>query len=116
MENRRSSRAWACIMLRRMRIVIAPDKFKGSLAAQSVAHSIAEGTQRVAAHADLVITPMADGGEGTAEVLAAAAEDARVEDVEVTGPLPDIRVTARIFFLGDGSTAAIDMASAAGFS
>jgi glycerate kinase len=99
-----------------MRVVIAPDKFKGSVSAQSAAHSIAEGVQRVAAGSTVDIAPMADGGEGTAEVLAAASEKARVEDVEVSGPLPGMRVRARIFFLGDGQAAALDMASAAGFS
>lgn len=102
-------------MLRPMRIVIAPDKFKGSLAAQSVAHSMAEGVQRVAQGQSVILAPMADGGEGTAEVIAAASPGSRVADVEVTGPLPEMRVVARIFFLGDG-TAALDMASAAGFS
>lgn len=99
-----------------MRIVIAPDKFKGSLAAQSVAHSMAEGVQRVAPGESVILAPMADGGEGTAEVIAAASPGSRVVDVEVTGPLPGMRVVARIFFLGDGTTAALDMASAAGFS
>lgn len=99
-----------------MRIVIAPDKFKGSVSAQSAAHSIAEGVGRVAAGASILIAPMADGGEGTSEVLAASAGKARVIDVEVTGPLPGKRAMGRIFLLGDGTTAALDMASAAGFS
>src|SRR5690606_19287732 len=103
------------IMLRTMRIVIAPDKFKGSLAAQSVAHSIAEGVLQVAPRATTILAPMADGGEGTAEVLAAARPDARVMDFEVTGPLPEMRVRARVFLL-DGDTAVLDMASAAGHS
>lgn len=52
-----------------MRILIAPDKFKGSLAAGPAADALAEGFRRVfpAAHCDLV--PVADGGEGTAEIF-----------------------------------------------
>jgi glycerate kinase len=99
-----------------MRIVIAPDKFKGSLAAQSVAHSIAEGVIRVHPRAQLILAPMADGGEGTAEVVAAATGHSRVVDVEVTGPLSPARVQGRIFLIDDGTTAVLDMASAAGYS
>lgn len=99
-----------------MQIVIAPDKFKGSLAAQSVAHTIAEGVLRVHPHGQIVLAPMADGGEGTAEVIAAASAGSRVVDVEVTGPLPQMRVQGRIFFVDAGATAVLDMASAAGFS
>ena len=56
-----------------MRILIAPDKFKGSLSAREVAENIAEGLRDVLPDATIEIVPVADGGEGTAEVICQAA-------------------------------------------
>jgi glycerate kinase len=55
-----------------MRILIAPDKFKGSLSAREVAENIALGLRDVLTNADIDIVPVADGGEGTAEVVCLA--------------------------------------------
>jgi glycerate kinase len=52
-----------------MRILIAPDKFKSSLGAHEVAENIATGLRDVLPDAKIDIVPMADGGEGTAEVI-----------------------------------------------
>ena len=52
-----------------MRILIAPDKFKGSLSAREVAENIELGLRSVLRDAEIAIAPMADGGEGTAEVI-----------------------------------------------
>ena len=52
-----------------MRILIAPDKFKGTLSAREVAEAIATGLRDVLPDAKIDIVPMADGGEGTAEVI-----------------------------------------------
>ena len=52
-----------------MRILIAPDKFKGSLSAREVAQNVALGLRHVLRDAKIDIVPMADGGEGTAEVI-----------------------------------------------
>jgi glycerate kinase len=52
-----------------VRILIAPDKFKGSLNAREVAENIAAGLREVLPEAKIEIAPMADGGEGTAEVI-----------------------------------------------
>ena len=52
-----------------MRILIAPDKFKGSLGAREVAENIATGLRDILPEAKIDIVPMADGGEGTAEVI-----------------------------------------------
>jgi glycerate 2-kinase len=52
-----------------MRILIAPDKFKGSLSAREVAENVALGLRHVLHDAKIDIVPMADGGEGTAEVV-----------------------------------------------
>ena len=52
-----------------MKILIAPDKFKGALNAREVAENIAQGLHDMLPDANLEIVPMADGGEGTAEVI-----------------------------------------------
>src|SRR5213076_1472973 len=55
-----------------MKILIAPDKFKGSLSAREVAENIATGVLDVLPDAKIDIVPIADGGEGTAEVICQA--------------------------------------------
>ncbi|HXX42926.1 MAG TPA: glycerate kinase [Chthoniobacterales bacterium] len=55
-----------------MRILIAPDKFKGTLSAREVAEAIANGVREILPDAKIDIEPMADGGEGTAEVISQA--------------------------------------------
>ena len=52
-----------------MRVVLCPDSFKGSLAAEAVAQAMAEGVRQVDAGAAIVLRPLADGGEGTARLL-----------------------------------------------
>ena len=52
-----------------MKILIAPDKFKGALNAREVAENIAKGLRDVLPDAEIDVVPMADGGEGTAEVI-----------------------------------------------
>jgi glycerate kinase len=58
-----------CDEIALVKILIAPDKFKGSLSAREVAENIAKGLRDVLADAKIDIVPMADGGEGTAEVI-----------------------------------------------
>ncbi len=55
-----------------MRILIAPDKFKGSLGARAIGEAIARGLEAALPEADLEIVPLADGGEGTAEAICQA--------------------------------------------
>ncbi|HEY6207351.1 MAG TPA: glycerate kinase, partial [Chthoniobacterales bacterium] len=55
-----------------MKILIAPDKFKGTLSAREVAENIAAGLRDVLSDPKIDIVPLADGGEGTAEVIAQA--------------------------------------------
>src|ERR1043166_10335257 len=55
-----------------MRILIAPDKFKGTLSAREVSQAIAAGLADVLPGAKIEAVPMADGGEGTAEVISEA--------------------------------------------
>lgn len=98
-----------------MRIVIAPDSFKGSLPAADVAQALAQGISSVLPDADIVCKPVADGGEGTVEALVTATAGRFVES-DVTGPLAGQKVRARWGILGDGSTAVIEVAAASGLT
>ena len=95
-----------------MKIVIAPDSFKGSLTARQAADAIERGVRRVTPDADIISIPMADGGEGTVRALVDAT-GGRLISVRVTGPLGE-PVAATYGILGDGTTAVIEMAEAAG--
>jgi len=97
-----------------MRIVIAPDSFKGSLSAGGVAQAIAQGVRRVFPAAEIVIVPMADGGEGTVQAVVEST-GGQIVPVTVTGPL-GTPVLAFLGLLGDGETAVIEMAAASGLT
>jgi glycerate 2-kinase len=100
-----------------MRVICAPDKFKGSLTAQQAAEAMGRGVRRVCPEASVDLCPIADGGEGTVEALVAATAG-EVRTSEVAGPLPNQRVRARWGMLGGASagTAAIEMAEASGLA
>jgi glycerate kinase len=98
-----------------MRIVAAPDKFKGSLSAADVARAMEAGLRRAVADARIDCCPMADGGEGTVDALVAATGGKFVIR-RVTGPLPEMKVDARFGILGDGQTGVIEMSSASGLA
>ncbi len=96
-----------------MRVVVAPDKFKGCLDAAQAAHAIAIGLTHADPNLQVDLCPMADGGEGTVHALVAATSGI-IEKRLVTGPLPHITVPAPFGILGDGQTAVIEMAAASG--
>ncbi|MDB5321499.1 MAG: garK [Phycisphaerales bacterium] len=98
-----------------MRIVIAPDKFKGCLSAPQVAAAIARGIREVDPAIEIEQILMADGGEGTVDALVTAT-GGRLVTRRVTGPLPGMKVDATFGFLGGGqtSTAVIEMSAASG--
>ncbi len=95
-----------------MKIVIAPDSFKGCLSAAQVCEAIQAGIW--AADADITCekVPLADGGEGTVDALVDAT-DGRFVSAVVEGPLGE-PVEARFGILGDEETAVIEMAAASG--
>ena len=93
-------------------VVIAPDKFKGSLTAAEVAARVAAGLRAASPGVTTVELPVADGGDGTVDAAIAAGFE-RV-DVEVTGPVAGQRVTAA-FGLRDG-TAVVEAAQACGLA
>ena len=96
-----------------MRIIVAPDKFKDCLSAPKVAEAIAAGLKLADPYAQLDLCPMGDGGEGTVDALVKAT-NGRFVTQGVTGPIPGTIVGATMGFLGDGTTAVIEMAAASG--
>lgn len=95
-----------------VRIVVAPQGFKGSLDATDVARAIARGLRRVFPDADLDLIPVADGGEGTVRALVNAS-GGRTVTTRVMGPLQR-PVTATWGLLGGDRIAVIEMAAASG--
>jgi len=98
-----------------MRIVLAPDKFKGALSADDAARAMERGVRSVCPGAQVVRCPMADGGEGTVPALVAAT-GGRLARARVCGPRPGMTVEAEFGLLGDGQTAVIEMAAASGLA
>jgi len=95
-----------------MRILIAPDKFKGSLSARQVAENIALGVRDVIPDAQIEIAAVADGGEGTAEVICNARGGEWVM-CRGHGPLGN-PIEARYVWLSENASAVIEMSEAAG--
>ncbi|WP_327233620.1 glycerate kinase [Streptomyces sp. NBC_01317] len=93
------------------RVLIAADKFKGSLTAVQVAERVTAGLHRIAPHVAVETMPVADGGDGT--VAAAVAAGFERHEVRVSGPLGDELTAA--FALRDG-TAVVEMAEASGLA
>lgn len=94
-----------------MKVVIAMDSFKGSLTSMEAGHAAREGVLRVC-KADVVVKPLADGGEGTTEALVEGLGGTYIQ-TEVTGPLGGT-VAARYGIMEDGRRAVMEMAQAAG--
>ena len=94
-----------------MKIIIAPDSFKECLDALAAARAIAKGVEAVLPRAEVVLLPVADGGEGTVQALVTARAGEYVHTV-VRGPLGH-PVSARWGLLPDG-TGVIEMAAASG--
>ena len=96
-----------------MRIVIAPDKFRGTLEAADVAAAVAEGLLAALPDADVRRCPVADGGEGT--LAAAVANGWEPLTVPVTGPLGEVRTADFARGELDGAPAAlVELAAASG--
>lgn len=95
-----------------MRIVVAPDSFKGSISALGAAAAIGRGIVKVFPDAVVVKVPVADGGEGTVEALVSAA-GGQVVRQQVAGPLGET-VNAYWGILGDAEAAVIEMTAASG--
>ena len=96
-----------------MNFLIAPNALKGSLSALRAATAISQSLKGIAPDAAIVLCPIADGGDGTLECLIQATSG-RVFEATVQGPISSLRVSARWGVLGDGVTAVIETAEAAG--
>ncbi|HZV49762.1 MAG TPA: glycerate kinase [Candidatus Dormibacteraeota bacterium] len=94
-----------------MRVVAAPNPFKGSLGAPAAAHVIALGVRDVCPGAEVVEVPVADGGEGTVEALVAA-RGGELVTVTVEGPLGD--PVAATYGVLDATTAVVELAASSG--
>ncbi len=95
-----------------MKIVLAPDSFKGNLTSLQVASALEKGIKRVIPNANCIKVPMADGGEGTVQSLVEATGGKFIRK-RVKGP-SGRPVSARYGILADGKTAVIEMAEASG--
>jgi glycerate kinase len=95
-----------------VKIIVAPDSFKNCLRSKDVCLAIEKGIKSVLPDAEIILIPMADGGEGTAEAVVYAT-GGHFENIIVTGPLGE-PVNACYGVSGDGLFAVMEMASASG--
>lgn len=93
------------------RVLLAIDSFKGSVSSSQAESAVAEGVRRVWPDAQVSALPLADGGEGTLDAVAACGGE--TVTCEVAGPLGD-RVSARMLVDAERESAVIEMAEAAG--
>ncbi len=97
-----------------MKVTVAIDSFKGSLSTFSAASAIEEGIKKVYRDAEVVKSPLADGGEGTVEAIIAATGGEMVTAL-VSGPL-GVKIDASYGYIADTKTAVIEMSAAAGIT
>lgn len=97
-----------------MKVVVAIDSFKGSLSSIEAGEAAKKGILKAIPKAEVVVRPLADGGEGTVEVLSLGMSG-KLENIEVTGPLGQ-KVTCRYGIVESKSLAIIEMAKAAGIT
>ncbi|WP_436862765.1 glycerate kinase [Staphylococcus caeli] len=95
-----------------MKIILAPDSFKGSMSATEIATYMSQSISEIYPQADVHALPVGDGGEGTMESLVNAT-NGTFHSVNVTGPLGN-QVSAQYGVLNDGKTCVIEMAEASG--
>src|SRR5215211_8625933 len=95
-----------------MRILIAPDKFKGALTAREVAENIAKGLREALPDLQIEIVPMADGGEGTAEAICEARSGSWLK-CKAHDPIGR-EIEARYVWIEDGNLAVMEMSEASG--
>ncbi len=97
-----------------MKVVVAPNAFKGTLTASRAAAAIAKGVREAWPDAEVVEIPVADGGDGTVDALVAA-HRGTLHPVEVEGPLGD-PVIAHYGLIQGGRTGVVDLASTSGLA
>ena len=97
-----------------MKAVIAIDSLKGSLSSMEAGNAISEGILRADPDAEVLVRPLADGGEGTVDALIYAMDGIR-QSVTVTGPL-GIPVSCEYGIIEKSRTAVLEMSGAAGIT
>ncbi|CAI8272149.1 MAG: Glycerate 2-kinase [Chloroflexota bacterium] len=97
-----------------MKIIIAPQNFKGSLTAYDAAVAIEKGVLETCPDAQTILIPVADGGDGTLDALVTGTDGA-IYECEVSDPLGR-EILANWGVMGDGVTAVIEMARASGLA
>lgn len=100
--------------MKRVKFVIAPDSFKESLDAFEASNAIKEGIQKIFKNAEFELIPMADGGEGTSEVIINA-QNGEFRKVKVTGPLGE-EIEAKYGYILKEKKAVIEVAAACGLN
>ncbi len=97
-----------------LKVIVAPNSFKGSLSASEAAAAIARGVRQARPEAEVIEIPVADGGEGTVEALVSA-KKGTYRSAEVEGPLGD-PVQATYGLIDDGATGVVELAAASGLT
>jgi glycerate kinase len=97
-----------------VKVIVAPNEFKGSLTAPQAAAAIARGVREVFPDAEIVEIPVADGGEGTVEALVTA-HRGEYRSVQVEGPLGD-PVQATYGLIDGGRSGVVELAAASGLT
>lgn len=97
-----------------MKVVIAIDSLKGSLSSIEAGMAAKEGILKAKPDAEIIVKPLADGGEGTADALIEGLNGERI-DLTVTGPMGS-HVSCYYGYIKESSTAIMEMASAAGIT
>ena len=97
-----------------MKVVVAIDSLKGSLSSIEAGMAIRDGVLAAKSDAEVIVKPLADGGEGTTDALIEGMNGKRI-DLTVTGPM-GTPVNAYYGYLADSHTAVMEMASAAGIT
>ena len=98
-----------------MKYVLCLDSFKGSCTARQACEAVRDGLRAECPHAEILLRPMADGGEGTAEILMSTLNGEWIPRT-VTGPLPGTSVQAGFGWHPATRTAIIEMAAASGLT
>lgn len=95
-----------------MKILLAPDSFKGSLSSIEVCKAMYEGIKEIRPNCEVIMLPIADGGEGTLEAIQFATGGTLVK-AKSTNPIGE-KIYSQYFISEDGKTAVIEMAKASG--
>lgn len=98
-----------------MKVLIASDSFKGCLSSLEAGNAMAEGVRRFDPTAEIIVRPLADGGEGTAAAIASSSPDWQKIEVPTLDPLGR-EISASFFFNNTTKTAVIDSAAASGIT